>query len=572
MMDTDKIFCSILLDILEEKGIRDIVCSPGSRNAPLLIGVSERETFKKHFVVDERSAAFVALGLALVSRKPVALICTSGTALLNYSPAIAEAYYQGVPLIVISADRPLQWIDQDDSQTIRQNNSLANFVKNSYSIPALGEGNPELRWYVNRIVNDACISAVSGKKGPVHINIALGEPLGNIIQKNCGHPRVIEFIEADTIGNKEKIKDLAQKLSESKVLLTVGFMPPDSSLQKALTAFSRFPNVVVMAETISNLHLDNPDFSIDSVLTSCNQDFLDLLAPDIVISLGGSLVSRKLKEYLRRNAGSCTHWAVGYNHTTADPFTSISLRIEVEPARFFRTLNHFLNKRSFDKKVVEYKGKWQELRLKALALKQLYLQSSPWSELTCFDFILKNLPTNFNLFLSNGTPIRYAQIINYNLPHASYCNRGVSGIDGSLSSAIGGAMAYNGTSLLISGDLSFSYDVGALGIKNIPDRLKIIVIDNQGGGIFRFIPSTSPLPMREDYFCMPPALPLAQLADGYGWKYFEAVDKDSLARVFPEFIREEKKSILKIKCDGPFSAEVLKNYMKIQLPCELGKQ
>ena len=173
MVDTAKRFCSILFDVLQAKGIRNVVCSPGSRNVPLLLAVAQRDDLKKHFVVDERSAAFVALGIAMVTKEPVVLVCTSGTALLDYSPAIAEAYYQALPLIVISADRPVQWIDQDDSQTLRQDNALANFVKKSYSIPSLGEDEKEMQWYVNRIANDAVIEACDSRPGPVHINIHL---------------------------------------------------------------------------------------------------------------------------------------------------------------------------------------------------------------------------------------------------------------------------------------------------------------------------------------------------------------------------------------------------------------
>ena len=144
--DTDKTFCSILLDVISAKGVADVVCSPGSRNTPLVIASAVRKNLRKHVVADERCAAFMALGMALVSQKPVALICTSGTALLNYAPAVAEAFYQGVPLIVLSADRPQQWIDQDDSQTLRQFEALSNFVKKSYEIPAWGDSDPELQW------------------------------------------------------------------------------------------------------------------------------------------------------------------------------------------------------------------------------------------------------------------------------------------------------------------------------------------------------------------------------------------------------------------------------------------
>lgn len=565
MLDTDRNFCSILFDVLVNKGVRNIVCSPGSRNSPLLIAASAREMMKKHFVADERSAAFVGLGISMVRQEPVALICTSGTALLNYAPAVAEAFYQGLPLIVISADRPEQWIDQDDSQTLHQDKVLRNFVKHSYSIPALGQEDKEMEWYVNRIANDAVLNACSGKPGPVHINIHLGEPLTNIKERNIENVHTILEITGDTIGNKEVIRNLAFEVASSKILLVAGFSFPDSPLQKYFVEFSRFPNVAVMAETISNLHLDAEDYSVDSVLTAYPTNYLDEFAPDIIISIGGALVSRKLKEYLRRNSKRCRHWSIGYTNATSDPFMSLTLKIETPPFRFFKSMSAVLRKVKISEKCKEYKKNWKDLKQQALKLKSDFIQKSGWSELKAFDILLNKIPSRYNLFLSNGTPIRYAQIIPYPLPHASYCNRGVSGIEGTLSTALGGGMAFKGKTVLITGDLSFSYEVGALGLKKIPLDFKIIVIDNQGGGIFRFLPSTSNLEQTEEYFCQPPILPIRHLAEGYGWDYFECKDEVSLHRDLQLFFKSEKRAIMRIICNGLASANVLKDYMNVGL-------
>lgn len=563
MWDTDKKFCSIIFDIIEAKGIKDIVCSSGSRNVPLLLAAAARKQLTKHFAIDERVAAFMALGMAMVSKKPVVLLCTSGTALLDYAPAVAEAYYQGIPLLIISADRPIQWIDQDDSQTLRQDKALDNFVKKSYSIPALGEENLEMQWYVNRCINDGIDTATTGKNGPVHFNIHLSEPLSGKTKKAEVSERIITTIQGDTIANKEIIKSLSRNLADSRVLLVAGFNLPDSALQKALATFMNFPNVAVMAETISNFHLSDESYMIDSVLSAFDPQTLKKAAPDIVISLGGALVSRKLKEYLRKNAGNIKHWSLGYSHTTSDPFMSLSLRIESDPVRFLRSINHELRKLPIKSK--DYKETWKILKKEASSVKESFIQKSDWSELKAFDFILKNIPSASNLFLSNGTPVRYAQIIRYRMPHASYCNRGVSGIDGSTSTAIGGAISYKGQTILISGDLSFAYDIGALGLNNIPENFKIIIIDNQGGGIFRFIPSTSSLEEREEYLCQPPHTPYQNLAEGYGWKYFEVDSEKSLKELFPDFIQSGNKSMMRIICPGEESASILKNYMNVVL-------
>ena len=233
-MDTDKRYCSILFDVMMAKGVTDVVCSPGSRNAPLLIAAAARDSLRKHVVIDERSAAFMALGIAIVSKRPVALVCTSGTALLNYGPAIAEAFYQSVPLIVISADRPEQWIDQDDSQTLRQFEAFSNYVKKSYQLPALGDSEKEMLWFANRIANDAMIEADSGRRGPVHINVQLGEPLNGKRHVGEGAQRIIDLKTGDSFGNKDYIRNLALALAHSKVMLVSVFLPPDSRLHTSV--------------------------------------------------------------------------------------------------------------------------------------------------------------------------------------------------------------------------------------------------------------------------------------------------------------------------------------------------
>lgn len=560
-MDTDKIFCSILMEVMASHGVKDVVCSPGTRNAPLLLAVANRKELKSHVVIDERSAAFMALGLAAVSRRPVMLVCTSGTALLNYAPAVAEAFYQSVPLIVVSADRPGQWIDQDDSQTIRQFEALSNFVKKSYDIPAFGDDDEEMRWYVNRMCNDAAAEALSGRQGPVHINVALGGELGRKIDRNDRKERIINILTAEGFVNKEVVKELGKELAGKRVMFVAGFMPPSARMTRAVAELCSMPNVVPFCETISNLHIGSDASDVDAVLTAFHRKDLAAYAPDLVISVGGALVSRMLKEYLRDNKEKIEHWTIGYQRTTVDCFMSLTKRIEVQPSRFIYQLAKAAGK-YVKKDENSYSEEWKKLRHKAIAVKSAYIENVGWSELKAFRHILESMTDRTNIFLSNGTTVRYAQILGHYSAHASYCNRGVSGIDGSASTAVGGAIAYGKETVLITGDMSMAYDINALALKEVPDRMKIIVIDNRGGGIFRFISTTSSLEEREDYFCSAPLLPLRHLAEGYGWYYEEVSDEESLAERLPHFLHIPSKGIMKVSCPPEYSAEVLKNYFR----------
>ncbi len=559
--DTDKAYCRILLDVIMAHGAIEAVCSPGSRNTPLLIAAAARGSLKKHVVVDERSAGFTALGIAVATRRPVILICTSGTALLNYAPAVAEAFYQSVPLIVISADRPSQWIDQDDSQTIRQPEALAHIVKKSYHIDAEHLPGKEQLWFVNRMANDAMTEAMSRRQGPVHINISLNPPLGGKTGV-CPHSeRKVTLLQADPSLPDIKMRELADFACDRKILLIAGFMPPDDRLNRAVSSLMSLPNVYVMAETLSNLHLPGRHWNIDTVLSVLTPDDMERLKPDLIISIGGSLVSRMIKEFLRSCENAC-NWAVGFSHTTVDCFQSLTLRIEADRSAFIKRLASLLRHKKTDIRH-DYSAEWTAASEKALRSHYDFIAACGWSEITAHSLLLNAIPPSANLYLSNGTPVRYAQLLLERMPHACYCNRGVSGIDGCTSTAIGGAIAFKGMSVLVTGDMSFAYDCGALNIREVPDRMRIAVIKNGGGGIFRFIASTSKLEERERYFCADPEVPVEGLAMAYGWRYLKAASEEELWAALPSFFNPDAtKAILEIDCDGSLSADILKAYMR----------
>lgn len=556
MMNTSSKISRCLVDLLEAHGVKHVVASPGSRNAPLLIALSASELDVK-MVTDERTAAFVALGIASISMQAVAIVCTSGTALLNYAPAVAEAYYRRLPLIVVSADRPMEWIGQDDSQTIVQPGALTNYVKRSYDIP-VGNAKDNL-WFANRVINDALLEATNGRKGPVHINIQLGEPLGELTDDPSEPQRIVRLLEPAPSMPVAQVRELGRSIaSPCRVMIVCGFLPPDKTLNRALNRLADLPNVIVLTETIANLHGNAFIGNIDATLAGIKLDALAEMRPDVVISTGGAIVSRHIKQFIR-NTPVREHWHVGRIDDTVDCFRSLTLRVEMEPATFFAQLASAMQPH---RQPSDYAHRWTIARDRAISLTQAYCAKSPWSDLRAFATLMPLIPRGWNLQLSNGTSIRYAQLFGNYTYHRCDCNRGVSGIDGCTSTAIGASLAYrNGVTLLITGDMSALYDIGALGIANIPARFKMIVLNNEGGGIFRFISSTKQLPMREEMFCVPQSPSWQSLAEGFGLKYFEADDEQQLRKTFKDFANEySAPAILLIKTPGELSGDILTNF------------
>lgn len=558
MVSTDKLNCNLLADLLAGHGIYDVIASPGSRNAPLLTAFTVREKFRLRMVIDERSAAFIALGMAAESGRPVALVCTSGTALLNYAPAVAEAFYRNVPLIVISADRPAEWIDQDDSQTIRQPGCLASIVKFTYDIPARLPADDD-RWMAIREINDALILAVSPRRGPVHINIRIDNPLSGLTDYSPDNVRIIHSTaESPSLDNDVANRLAAEIASTPKVMIVAGFMAPDPELNAALNRLAACPNIIVMTETVSNLSGDRFIPAIDLTLSGMSAEKIDDLSPDIVITLGGALVSRKIKEYLRRCNGM-KHWHIGCSPHLIDCFRKLSLAVEAEAKHVLTRFAELLSSEAISPSA--YQDEWLDAYSHALKSHHRYLNNIGWSDMTAFKIILDGISQDLQLHYSNGTPIRYSQLYGYRHFARVDCNRGVSGIDGSTSTALGASIASKGNVILITGDMSCQYDLAAISSKLLSDKLKIIVMMNSGGGIFRFIESTSKMPRREFFFSESMNLPIRKIAEAYNIPFFEASDVSSLKKSLDDFLSVKGSSaILAVFTPAEESAEILKNY------------
>lgn len=543
-----------LAKLLEKGGIEHLVVSPGSRNAPLITIFEKTTSIQSHVIVDERSAAFYALGIAQQTGKPVALVCTSGTAVLNYAPAIAEAYYQRVPLLILTADRPVEWIDQVDGQTIRQNNIFSNYIRKSLQLPQNCDTQSEL-WHLDRLVCEAMIAAAFPVAGPVHINIPISEPLYGFEMEMKNEPKFFKILPIESYISENQLFNLASiwNASEKKMIL-VGQQKHDPEMEILLASLAKDPSVVVLTETLSNVN--HPSFiaCIDRCLGVIGKNALEY-APELLLSFGGPVVSKRIKSFLR-NAGIRHHCHVDQSDYQADTYQHLSLVIPTEPLSFLKSLLEVSIPNQSD-----YSGIWSEISLKAANLHTKFLLDCAYNDLKIFEILFNEFSSDFDIHLANSTPVRYAQLFADQLNQRMFSNRGTSGIDGSISTSAGAAVASNRPTVVISGDLGFFYDSNALWNSKLPSNLKIVLINNGGGGIFRFLPGPDTTGLLESHFEARHQLRAEGLAKTFGLHYFVADSEETLKQLLPAFLMPmQSASILEIISPAEESAATLRAY------------
>jgi 2-succinyl-5-enolpyruvyl-6-hydroxy-3-cyclohexene-1-carboxylate synthase len=504
-----------IIEICLAKGITNIIISPGSRNAPLTIGFAQNPNFTCYSIADERSAAFFALGIAQQIKQPTAVICTSGSALLNYYPAFAEAFYSQIPLIVISADRPQSKIDIGDGQTIRQENVFQNH--SVFNANLTEEASEENDLKINKAIETAIL-----QKGPVHINAPFEEPLYQTVDTLSVHPKITvsdEIIGTKTIENSEELVSIWN--SAKRKLVMVGVNEANTIDNEIIQNLANDPSVVVLTETTSNLHHPNFINGIDTLITPFeNGDFEDF-QPEILLTFGGMIVSKRIKAFLRKYKPK-QHWHID-TLRAYDTFDASTKHIVMQPNDFFTDL---LSKTTFVES--DYFSKINKIYDLRKIRKQEYLSKIPFSDFQVFEKIIETLPKNSQLQISNSSAIRYAQLIDIDSSIEVFCNRGTSGIDGSTSTAVGASVGSKKQNVFITGDISFLYDSNALWNSYIPNNFKIILINNGGGGIFRILPGHEEKPVFNTYFETSHQLTAEHLAKMYKMNYITATDLKSL--------------------------------------------
>jgi 2-succinyl-5-enolpyruvyl-6-hydroxy-3-cyclohexene-1-carboxylate synthase len=547
-----------LVQICAARGVRDWILAPGSRSAPLTVALARHPEMRCRLLFDERSAAYVALGLAQQLRTPVGLVCTSGTAAVNFGPAVVEAFYQGVPLLVLTADRPPEWIDQQDNQAIRQTNLYAPHVRGSYTLP-LDDGKPDTRWFVSRIVANAVDLAHSWDPGPVHINVPLREPLYTapalLAQTGSAAPTLRTLSSQPQLDESAWPDLLDQWHAASRKLIVAGMHPADPCLHAPLAALAADPGVAVFADVTANLHsLPFVPAHADVILGTRDAASLDRLQPDLVVNFGGQVTSKNIKMLLRSRPPKAL-WHVRPSLVAPDTYQALTHVVPMAAAQFFEQLVVRLGQQQRLHGDATYRAGWHALDRQASAMLDQLLAAGPFNEFAAVHHVLAALPPGSLLQAGNSMPIRYINLLGMqpgHYPAQVNGNRGTSGIDGTVSTTVGAAMSTTALTTLIVGDLGFFYDRNGLWHRHLPSNLRIVVLNNHGGGIFDIIEGPNQLEREqlETYFLTPQPLTARRTAQDHGLRYLHAAGAAELTSLLPAFFAGDAgPALLEIETD-----------------------
>lgn len=480
-MFSNKKNVQILTQILIKNNIKHAIISPGSRNIPIIIDFKKNK-FIIYKIVDERCAGFFALGASQALKKPVILNCTSGSAIVNYYPAITEAYYQNIPLIIITADRPKEDIGISDNQTIKQKNIFYKHTIKSISIDEIKSNNEAL--YTQRIINE-CINKSLLIKKPIHINVHLSEPLNKTVVhkikkiKKIFVPKIEKKIQENRFF--KKIKKLWYNTKKKMIL--IGQNKYHHHLNKYLIKMNKEDqNLIILIESTSNIYHKKFINNIDRIITNITHETWLKIKPEILITIGNNIISKNIKILFRKYSLK-QHWHLSeIDNEEHDTYYKTTILWNIHPLCFLKKIN---NKNIYYKN--NYKNKWLKIKTYKNKKHDIFIKNNIFSDLKALSIIIKNIPVKNIIHLGNSTIIRYYEIL-YEKKMKIFCNRGTSGIEGSVSTAIGySSFCKNKEVNLIIGDLSFFYDSNALWNEHVPNNFKIILINNGRGSIFKII-------------------------------------------------------------------------------------
>jgi 2-succinyl-5-enolpyruvyl-6-hydroxy-3-cyclohexene-1-carboxylate synthase len=530
-----------IAEICFRKEISDAILCPGSRCAPLTLAFVRHTGIRTRTISDERSAAFIALGIAHQTQKPVVLVCTSGSAAYNFAPAVAEAFFQQIPLVIITADRPMEWIGQLDGQTIDQQSIYGSHVKRSFQLRE--DAHPDNVWSINRDVNDAINICEQWPRGPVHLNVSLREPLypmaGERIEFSH-NVRVIEPVVTRHHLPARVTQPLIARLADvRRALIIAGQQDLSVNLIAALHSFSSAFHIPVVGEIISNMHaLPSRIAHSDIILDACHDSTRESLAPELLITFGKSLLSRNLKQFIRHRKPA-EHWHIqeGPDHLR-DPLQSITKTITADPEDFFS----LLGKTQSGGLHRAYLEAWRNEDRKASTSIRSFFDTNQDGEFRFMYDVMDRMPDHTVLHLSNSMAVRYANLIGVSEKKKGiqvFANRGTSGIDGCTSTTIGHALSDDHIHVLITGDMAFFYDQNAFWNNYPVGNLRIILLNNHGGAIFGMIDGPQGLPEAQEYFITRQNRTARLVAEEFGMGYTRTTSAAEAVPLLETFFRAD---------------------------------
>ena len=559
MMTTEKSGIALFIQQCFENGMKNVVCSPGSRNAPIVIAIDEHPEMEAIVIHDERSAAFFAMGMIQQLGQPVGVVCTSGSAMLNYYPAVAEAYYQSIPLVVISADRPEEWVNQGDGQTIVQKEAYNNHILAENHINEYAITGDEQQQLVE-IVNGAFDIAKIGWKGPIHFNIPISEPLYELVPDNTErYPTSRKENEMFALNTSEKELIQTTWKEKTKKLILCGQMEKNGAVLAKLNELAVDSSVAILVENSANLKSNKFVHCIDRTLVGISESEIEAFQPDVLITIGGAVVSKKIKQFLR-NSEIKEHWRVGHAFPEMDTYRSLTYSFECSPFQF---LTEML-KLDLKPHTSTFGNLWKQKDFLIQDKLVDYLPEIEFSDLKVIDTILDYIPENTNVHMGNSSVVRYCQLFEP-IPSFNYfSNRGTSGIDGCTSTSAGVAFANQSKcNVILTGDISFFYDSNALWNDNLGNNLKIVLINNSGGGIFRIIDGPSKTKQLSKYFVAKHDYKAKDLCKGFGIEYLSASSNEEIENSMELFYSDSENGrpkLIEIFTPSESNDEVLKQF------------
>jgi 2-succinyl-5-enolpyruvyl-6-hydroxy-3-cyclohexene-1-carboxylate synthase len=541
-------------EICVQHGVRKVIIAPGSRNAPLIFAFTENTKIECLSITDERSAGYFALGIALQSGEAVALVCTSGTAVLNFAPAIAEAYYLNLPLVVITADRPAEMIDQADGQTIRQTNIFANYIKSSFDLPVETINLSDLD-FSDRQISQAIDTALTYPQGPVHINVPMREPIYSALPDKHSNPKIIKTLSAEVSLNEESIYFLQKSWTGyRKKMVIFGVSKKNSALNQLANLLAQEPDLVVIAENLSNISGKNIITQPESFFSSLSDEEKKNYKPELLITIGHSSICKQLKLFLRNN-NPIEQWQFDSSFAYIDTYKCLNLTSQGSAVKTLNKMPLGLTESSYSEL---FKIQNQIITKKH----EEFVMNAPLSDMCVVKKLLKIIPENTDLHLANSTSVRWTQLFPTRSDLTYYCNRGTSGIDGSMSTAAGFAYASKQSTVFLTGDISFIYDSNGLWNNYISNKFKVIVLSNNGGNIFRFIGDKQLMERSLDFFTTPHNVKIKALVEAYGLNYLICNQTEELEENLQQFIKSDKATVLEIFTNADLNTENYMNYFK----------